>query len=257
MAAEGRAERLARDIISRLFLKTRIRMGLTVTPRGDRRLTVEANPRLSVVSLYEAAVRAGGGIPRLTRLAHLRRVASGYLEAQKEAAVAAVSRVVGGVVGAADLTSRVVLPDQVRKDLIVGLDTVLQRLRPAVERIVSTEAVAARNFGDLEIVQRQGQQAGVADPATFFVVVRDGQLCGECRRVHLMPDGITPRVWRQSEISGSYHRRGEDRPSAFGMHPNCRCRPRALLPNYGFDERGMLTYVGPGHDELARQRKGT
>lgn len=255
MSIADRAARVAREAVTRLFLRSQVRMGLTTTKKGDRQIVVTASPGMTIPSVYEAAVRLGGMTPRLTRLAHIRRVAAGYLEAQKENAVAAVTRVVTGVIEAADLGSRLVLPDQVRKDLVAALAPVFARLEPAVERIVASEAVAARNMGHADVIQRQGQQAGQADPTLYFVVVRDGKTCGECRRVHLLPDGVTPRVWRMSEVSASYHVRGDDRPSWFGMHPRCRCEPKWLAAGYGFTAGGMVRFVALAHDELREQRK--
>ena len=96
---------------------------------------------------------------------------------------------------------------------------------------------------------------GDEDPVVYFVTVRDEHLCAECRRLHLMEDGSTPRLWRSSEVGHAYHKRGDPDPKVHGLHPHCRCTPVSLAPGYGFDAAGRPTFVRLGHDALAEQRR--
>ncbi len=83
--------------------------------------------------------------------------------------------------------------------------------------------------------------------------VRDGVLCEECIRLHLMPDKITPRLWYLSEVDHGYHQHGDDRPSISGEHPNCRCVLTTLVPGFGF-RSGEIIWVKAGHQEIDVQR---
>ena len=77
--------------------------------------------------------------------------------------------------------------------------------------------------------------------------------CNECKRVHLMPDGITPKVFKLSEVSAQYHKKGENIPSYAGLHPHCRCSLVMLPQNYGF-KKGKISYMTDGYDEYKTQR---
>ena len=78
--------------------------------------------------------------------------------------------------------------------------------------------------------------------------------CSECARLHLMPDGITPRVWKVSEVTFGYHVKGENSPKFGGLHPNERCTPVGLSAGYGF-QGGSLRWIAEAYDEWKKQRE--
>jgi hypothetical protein len=78
--------------------------------------------------------------------------------------------------------------------------------------------------------------------------------CDECRTIHMLPDGVTPRVWLSSEVETGYHKKGTDRPSWSLLHPHCRCALTTLIPGFGFTTEGLVTWIGEKHDEVAFQR---
>lgn len=249
----GIAETLAaaaRAAVERIFTKQKLRLGLQRPGRGDKRLTVTVEPVLTLPGLFHRAAREHGAEPRRGGFEEVRRVAAGYLDAQAEVAKAAVTRVVTQVITRAEG----LVTDEVRDQLRDALKNVLERLGGAVERIVDTEATAARGLAGMEAIGAVSAAAGVQDPVIFWVIVRDGKVCPECRRLHLWDDGVTPRVWRRSEVSATYHVRGGGTPSFLGLHPHCRCEVTTLLPGWGFDADGHVKYIAPGHDEYARQR---
>lgn len=215
-------------------------------PKGIR---VTAVPK-SLVELYGSAALAGGGEPAEETASVIRTIAEGYLDAQEASAKARVVQEVGAFVQDAAAGSQ--------KELATALGGKLAetwgQVTAGVRRIVESESTVARNLGALEGIAAINEQAGVKDPVIYFVVVRDNSLCPECRRLHLLSDGVTPRCWLRSEVVSGYHRHGDQVPSLCGLHPHCRCSPATLLPDWGFTPGGMLTYISPGHDELARQR---
>src|SRR5208337_1837035 len=121
--------------------------------------------------------------------------------------------------------------------------------RSGMERNAASEATKARNLGSLMDITKQAAEIGDKDPTVYFVVIRDNVTCQECIRVHLMPNG-NPRLWKLSELSGGYHKRGEDFPSVLLLHPHCRCTMVMAPQGYGFDKKGHLTFIGLDHNEL-------
>jgi hypothetical protein len=94
----------------------------------------------------------------------------------------------------------------------------------------------------------------IDDPVVYWVIVRDEHVCGECVRLHMLPDGVTPRCWYLSEVGHGYHKKGQDNPKVGGLHPHCRCSMVTLLPGYGFSASGNVAFISLNHDEVARQR---
>jgi hypothetical protein len=89
-----------------------------------------------------------------------------------------------------------------------------------------------------------------------FVPVKDKFLCDECKSIHLLEDGVTPRVFKESEISHDYHKRGETSPSFHNLHPHCRCSLSVTLDGFGFDGNGRVTWIDSAHREYDYQHSG-
>jgi hypothetical protein len=133
------------------------------------------------------------------------------------------------------------------------VETSLEKARKHFKTISEAESTKARNMGKALQIGKVGASQGVDDPNCFFVVLRDGSTCSECIRVHLMPDRITPRVFKLSEVKFGYHKKGENNPSISGLHPFCRCSLVYLAPGFGL-VNGQVTFVSPNHDEYKKQR---
>lgn len=205
----------------------------------------------SLPGLFEAAGREEGVAANMRALHQILKVAGGFVDATRERVKARVVREVQGF-----------LTDAFNQNVNTDLETVLggkltevwSETAHAVRRIIDTEATHTRNLGVLDGIVRINAQQGIEDPVVYFVVVRDSSLCSECKRLHLLPDGITPRLWHLSDVGGGYHSKGDETPKQGGLHPHCRCSMVTLMPGYGFDPKGMVTYIKKDHDEFARQR---
>jgi hypothetical protein len=127
------------------------------------------------------------------------------------------------------------------------------KAKTQLKLIAEAETTKTRNMGSLMTIANDANRQGIEDPAVFFVVVRDGLLCNECKRLHMLDDGITPRVWKMSQLSMGWHKRGDDRPSASGEHPHCRCSLTQLPPGWGFKD-GYVSFISLNHDEYKKQR---
>lgn len=228
-------------------LKARV-LGPKMVPK---RIYVQTNHHLSLPGIFEAAAREEQVKPNEALLNQLLNVASTYVDSQRERTKANVIQAV-----------QAFLQDAARTNIQTDLSTVLEgRLQEVwsktaseVRKIVDTETQHTKNVGLLDGILRVNMSQGIEDAVVYFVVVRDGDLCDECKRLHLLPDGKTPRVWKMSEVGSGYHKKGDKEPKTGGLHPHCRCQIVTLLPSYGFDKAGFVSFIARGHDEWAKQR---
>lgn len=232
-------------------LFARLRVRLLGPGLADKSVVIAYLPELSIPGVFGAACRDGGVKPDDEVLAHLINVAGKYIDAVAVRTKAKVLHDVASFLGEAAAAG-------VKTDLetVLGgrLTETWRDVSNAVNTIVDAEVQTAKNTGILDGIIKINRAELIEDPVVFFVVVRDSALCSECRRLHLLDDGVTPRLWYMSEVGHDYHKRGEDNPKIMGLHPHCRCSISTLLPGYGFTAAGMVTYIGRDHDEMERQR---
>lgn len=212
---------------------------------GAKKLYISYNREKSLPGLYEEANIGERGIPDKEQLEQLLEVANNYLEAvrlkAKSQTVVMVQKWLRNKNG--DLAT--VLGAE-----LVGL---YGKVSSDVRRILDTEAQNVRNVGSLDGIVRVNNAAGIEDPIVFWVVVRDDSLCNECKKLHLLKDGVTPKVWKLSDVGSGYHKKGESTPKIAGLHPHCRCSMTTLLPGFGFNKSGRITWIKEGHDEYKSQ----
>lgn len=131
----------------------------------------------------------------------------------------------------------------------------LSKASSHLEMIVASEGTKTRNLGMAMDISRAAAADGEKDPVVGFAVIRDDSTCKVCIELNLMPDGVTPRLYKMSELSAGYYKRGDKMPSLVGNHPHCRCTPFNVPSDWGFDSSGHITFVGIGYDALKNQRK--
>jgi len=218
---------------------------------GGKTLAAGFTHDFSLPGIFEAAAEEEGVKASEEVLETVLRIAANYLDASKQKAKARVIHTVQSFVTEAAHQG---VPTNVETVLGGQLSKLWGQVSSDVKRIVETETTQARNISVLDGISRIAAMRGDDDPTVFFVVVRDASLCEECRRLHLNEDG-SPRVYKMSELGHGYHKKGEDDPKVGGLHPHCRCVLTVLMSGYGVNVKGMVTFVKPGHDELAEQRK--
>jgi hypothetical protein len=212
------------------------------TALGGKKLVFSLVPDHTLPALFTAATRSEG--VRTTNhdlLSGLLKIAGSYLDAHKEKAKAQTVQAVQAFIQDAH---RAGVQTDAKTVLGGQLADLWGKVNADVKKVVETETTVARNMGIDDAIQRISAMNGVEDPSVFFVVVRDGKRCSECTRLHLMPDGITPRVWKRSQVSAGYHKKGDDHPKLGGLHPHCRCVMSVLTPGFGFDDKGKVTWKG-------------
>lgn len=146
---------------------------------------------------------------------------------------------------------------QVSKDAVHKIvQEELGRSRSHLKTIAEAESTKVRNHGAAMDILRVGESIGSKDPTCYFVVVHDDKTCKYCINNHLQSDGLTPKVFKFSEIKHSYLSTAERKAgdvSTAGQHPHCRCTLVMLSPGFGF-KNGRLAWIGMGHNELDSQR---
>lgn len=198
----------------------------------------------SLAGLYEAASRHGGGSPDISDLEHLTDTSDRYLEALK---LKTINKVVD------DLNNHLSTGQATSATIHEKLQESWKDVTSQLKRIIETESNGAHNVAALNGIMKVNAAIKNEDPYVYFICVKDSALCKECRRLHLLADGITPRVWRLSEVSHGYHKRGNDYPSIWDLHPNGRCVIDTILPGFGF-KGGAVSYKGKNYDVLKDQR---
>jgi len=217
-----------------------------------KQLVLKLNPKDTLTGLYRQASQFEGMDPKENVMKGLLRIAGSYLDATKEKTKAKVQHSVQSF-----LTDAIAQGIKTDARTVLGgqLAELWGDVKKDVRRIVETETTVVRNTSIYDAIGRMSALDGVEDPTVFFVTVRDDVRCDECTRLHLLPDGTTPRVWKQSELGSGYHKKGDPNPKIAGLHPHCRCVLTVLMRGYGFDSGGMVTYKEPDWDEYKHQRE--
>lgn len=224
---------------------------LLARPPVDKRIYLGTKPRVTLPSLFEAASAEERAKADQDVLRTLLQIAEGFVDAQRHSTKAHVVKAVESWLNKAAATG---VDTDVKTVLEGELAGVWRKASDTMHKIVASESNVVKNTGTLDGVVRVNAASGIEDPVVYFVVVRDDKLCDECRRLHLLDDGKTPKLWYLSEVGHGYHKAGEADPKLGGLHPHCRCTIATMLPGYGFDGAGMVKYVAPGHVEIHAQR---
>jgi len=208
---------------------------------------------MSLPGMFEAASQAESTIPNTQRLNQLIEIADSYFESTRERTKAQAVHEIGSFLQDAHA-------GKIDTDLFTVLEGKLGEIygqaTSSISTIIGAETNKAKNIGLLDGIFKVNAADGVEDPTVFWVIVRDQYCCDECYKLHMLPNGITPRVWKISEATNGYHKKGQDFPSIEGLHPHCRCQITTLLPGYGFNSTGYVTFVSSDWDEYKHQRGG-
>lgn len=220
--------------------------------KGKKALVISSKPNLGLSHLFVQAMqnKTPNSIEQ-DMLRSLLESAHGYIESLKNRTVSNVTERVDGLAREAKLR-KIPMDDKALQDV---LSEELQKARSHLKAIAESEATKLRNLGTMVDISRVAANIGDYDPTVFFVVVKDNSTCKECVRLHLMPDQVTPRLWKFSELKQGYHKRSENNPSAFGLHPHCRCTLTYLAKGFSFNKAGRLTYHSEDYDAFNVQRK--
>lgn len=165
-------------------------------------------------------------------------------------------RVVSGVVNVAledklDLYTAVgkvipkaLKPDQQRSRIVRQLREFTQDWKRDWDRVVMSETWDANMFGEAKaILDRQSPLS--SDGAETLVFKRPNpDACPHCKKLYLEKDGVTPRVFKLSDLLANgtnYGLKTQDWKPVVGIvHPNCQCTFNVMPKGYAFNTSGQL-----------------
>lgn len=213
-------------------------------------LIISARSNLGLPNLFVQAMRnKSPNSMEQEVLKGLLESAHGYIEALKNKTRSNVIERIDGMAREAKYRQETLRESEVQ----AVLDEEMGKARSHMQAVIESESTKLRNLGTMMDISRVASDLSDDDPTVFFIVVKDGVTCKECLKLHLMEDGNTPRLWKFSELKQGYHKRGEEVPSAFGLHPHCRCTLAYLSRGFHFNKKGMLTYHSEDYDAYEAQ----
>lgn len=178
------------------------------------------------------------------------RIANGYINALESKTKSKTLHLIDAYIKDQNNANKPIKLNKIKEILQIEMDKAKNHLK----MIANVESNKAINSGTVLQIAKIAEQKGIKDPTVFFVVTMDDVTCNECKRLHLLPDLKTPRVWKLSEIGHEYHKKEDLNPKILGLHPNCRCKITYLAPNWGFNESGYVKFKGLKWDEYEYQR---
>ena len=244
------ALKLIQSVVDKLFDNLRGQvLGGKFAPK--KRLYFTYKPALTLTDIYNQASAEEGVKPNEDALHSLLDISTSYLDATQAKTKAKVAQKIQSFLQDAENQG---VKTNVETVLRGQLYDVMGETTRDLKRIYETESTVVRNHSLADGIVRNAAAVGIDDPTIFWIIVRDGKCCLECLRLHTLPGGIIPKVWKMSEVGSGYHKKGENNPKTCGLHPHDRCLFSTLLPGYGFNSGGFVTYISPQHDEYSHQR---
>lgn len=116
-------------------------------------------------------------------------------------------------------------------------------------RVAHTEMWDAKLQGEAEAILNNESPLSKQGVETLVYKKPAKNACNKCKQLYLMEDGITPRVFKLSELVAygtNYGKKQADWVPTLGVvHPNCMCPLNVMPPNTEFDSQGNLVYKPP------------
>lgn len=205
--------------IDQLFARLKIRL-LGPFYHDDALLrTFTHDKTLSLPGIYMSAYAdaAPNGRPALSALQSLAAVTESYIDSAAERTKA---KALGSVQNALDGAAR---QDDYNYELSLhsALHNVFDQAHGEVKRVVETELQRTKTIGLQEGILDVMASQGIDDPTVAFAVKKDKFLCKYCHDFFLLDDGITPRVFKLSELGAGYLDKKNPKPVLPPVHPNC------------------------------------
>ena len=191
-------------------------LGLIPKSKGSR-IFFDAEPN-SLVSLFLEALDTKS--PTKTEedtLKSILMIADGYVDALKERTKAQVLQDINAYVNDQKRQKKPINLTKVNKIFTEKID----KAKVHFEMIAGQESYKTKNVATALKFTRIGESLGEDDPTVFFVITRDEKTGPYEFILHTLPDKVTPRLWKLSEIQSSYYKPGDQYPSFSGLHPNC------------------------------------
>lgn len=222
------------------------------TPKNKKQIIFKTRPTQNIVDLFLKNLEPQGNLlPKEEEaLKNLLSTADEYIESLKSKTKVELSETIDAYIKKKRLLNQ--RPSTV--EIKQHISEVMTKAKSHFVKIAESEGTKAKNLGSLFKIAKVGASIGVSDPNVIFITSKDSSVCSECVRLHLMPDLVTPRVWKMSELEFGYHKKGNSKPSVNGAHPHCKCQLTILSPGFGFNSSGRVAFISLNHDEYKKQR---
>ena len=234
------------DAISMKFL------GMVPEKPRDKMIIFSTSKEENMISLFLKAL--GTNKPNKIEedtLKTMLRVTNGYMDSLRDRTAAKIMYEVESYVISQSLKDK--QPSVKVIDSIMHKE--MNKASSNLKLILNSESNKSANTGTALQIAKLAEKKGEKDPTVFFVVIKDDVTGPEEWVLHLLPDRLTPRVWKLSELGAGYHKVGDPNPKLPGLHPNCRCKLTYLPEGWGFDANGKVKFISLDWDELAHQRE--
>lgn len=242
-------DRIVDDMFDRIALQF---LGNIPKLQYKKLLLFSTKPNLGLANLFvEALNNRTPNIFEQDALKSMLQGSHGYIESLKNKVRSNVTERIDGLAKEAKVKKTRIN----ESDINSVLEEEFRKSRSHLKTIVDTESTKVRNIGTAVDIGRVSSSIGDSDPSVYFMVVRDDHTCDECLRLHFMPDQVTPRVYKLSELSHGFHKKGTDTASVQGLHPNCRCTLVYISKGFGFDKNGKIKYESLDYNIHSKQRK--
>lgn len=113
-------------------------------------------------------------------------------------------------------------------------------------RVAHTEMWNAKLQGEAEAIINNESPLSKDGADTLVYKKPAWNACPMCKKLYLMPDGVTPRVFKMSEMlknGTNYGKKQADwKPTVGVLHPNCMCPINVMPKDTEFDQQGNLVY---------------
>ena len=112
-------------------------------------------------------------------------------------------------------------------------------------RVAHTEMWSAKCQGEVEaILNGESPFSNEREQTQVFIRPSSRNACAKCKQLYLERDGVTPKVFKLSDLianGNNYGKKQADwRPCIPPLHPNCMCTLNIKLNNTKFDAQGNL-----------------
>jgi hypothetical protein len=213
------AKTLINDEIAKVFERLKIRLLAPFYKPSIDLGNIKHDKVLSMPGLYLSAYQDANPDkkPSLEALKALIKVAENYINVQEEKLR---TRALETVEQALQDASKNVDFDY-QQELNQSLLNVFDQTQNATKQILETELQRVKTVGlqegTIDLLERQG----ITDPTIAFLTRKDGHVCKFCKEFYMLDDGVTPRVYKLSDLKGGYLDKKNPSPHLAPMHPNC------------------------------------
>jgi hypothetical protein len=180
------------------------------------------------------------------------RIANNYIEGLESRTKAKITQSLNAYIGEAREKKDQVSTSKIREIIKTDLDWAGNQLKT----IVNAESTKTKNIATAMQIEKVAASQGVYDPVVFYIVTHDHATAETPEKdIHTIKGTHIPRLWKLSEFSMDYWKKGDSVPSLMGGHPFCRCFLTFMATGFGFDGNGKVMYKDKDWDELKFQRE--